>query len=441
MELAISKIATKGKYNDYHFMSLFLSVALICLAPFTTQYLFFVALAIQIIRLVSCKAEVFFVDIVCLMPFSNLFREPGGKSLYVILIIAACVFFAFTKNFKINFIWIICVCLVCYFLARSTNDFVTALPVLSGVLLICIATVIINRENAIIISKAYILSVFASSIFGYIFKESNALIHYTRNPTLAHYGSDAVRFKGLFTDPNYYSSCVIIAIALMVVLYLCKEVNTTLFVTAFSGLTVFGFITYSKMFLIVYVFVCLFYLATSVKRKRFTILFIIGFLVLFILFNFMSDKLEFFAIMRDRFTEADDLNSFTTGRSDAWIDYLDYIFANTKTLFLGETLNAPLLNKIGTHNLAIELLYYSGVVGLTLFVVFLCGAVKNSMINNFSEISVYKDIMKYGLIIAFVIVYMSLQAVFSSAMYVQWILVCVGIIIGNNTPKKEKEIE
>ena len=137
----------------------------------------------------------------------------------------------------------------------------------------------------------------------------------------------------------------------------------------------------------------------------------------------MSDKLEFFAIMRDRFTEADDLNSFTTGRSDAWIDYLDYIFANTKTLFLGETFNAPLLNKIGAHNLAIELLYYSGVVGLTLFVVFLCAAVKNSMINNFSEISVYKDIMKYGLIIAFVIVYMSLQAVFSSAMYVQWILV------------------
>ncbi len=441
MELAISEMTPKVKYKDYHFLSLFISVALICLTPFTTPYLPFLVFVIQIVRLVCCKAEVFFVDIVCLMPFSYIFREPGGKSLYAILIILACAFFLFTKKFEKNSIWGICVCLICYFLTRSTADFMAALPALSGILLICIATVIIKRENVVIIAKAYILSILISSIFGYIFKDSSALINYTRDPALAQYGSDAVRFKGLFTDPNYYFSCVIIAIALIIVLYISKEVNAISFVSVFGGLTVFGLITYSKTFLIVYIFTCFFYMLVSLKRKRYLIAVIFGFLFLFVLFNIMSDKLELFVVLRERFTEGDDLNSLTSGRADTWNNYLEFIFANAKTLIFGEAFNAPMLNGIGTHNLAIELLYYTGIIGLTLFVAFLCASVKNCMVNNFSEISAYKGVMKYGLIMVFVITYMSLQAAFSSVLYVQWILVCVGIIIGNNTPKRELEIE
>ena len=441
MESTISQITPKVKYNDYHFWSLFVSVALICLTPFTSPYLPFLAFAIQVVRLVCCKAEVFFVDIVCLMPYSYIFREPGGKSLYLMLIILACVFFIFTKKFEKNGTWIIGVCLICYFLTRATEDFIAASPALSGILIICIATHIIKREKAIIIAKAYIISILISSIFGYIFQDNSAIINYTRDPTAAYHGSDAVRFKGLFTDPNYYFSCVIVAIALIIVLYISKEVNATFFVSIFSGLTFFGLITYSKTFLIVYIFTCFFYMFVSLKRKRYLIAVIFGFLFLFVLFNIMSNKLELFVVIRERFTESDDLNSLTSGRADAWENYLEYIFANAKTLILGEAFNASMLNGIGTHNLAIELLYFTGIIGLALFVAFLCASVKNSMVNNFPETCAYKGVMKYGVILVFVITYMSLQAAFSSPMYIQWILVCVGIIIGTNTPKKELEIE
>ena len=439
MELAIYQITPKVKYNDYHFLSLFVSVALICLTPFTTPYLSFVVFAIQIVRLVCCKAEVFFVDIACLIPFYYIFREPGGKSLYAILIILACVFFLFTKKFEKNDTWVIGVCLICYFLTRSTADFIASLPVLSGILIICIATHIIKREKAVIIAKAYIVSILISSIFGYIFKDNSALINYTRDPALAQYGSDAVRFKGLFTDPNYYFSCVIVAIALIIVLYISKEVNATLFVSGFIGLSLFGFITYSKTFFIIYVFACFFYMLVSLKRKRFLIAVIFGFLFLFVLFNVIVGELEFFVILRERFTKGDDLNSLTTGRSDAWNNYLEYIFSNATTLIFGEAFNAPMLNGIGTHNMAIELLYHTGSIGLALFVAFLCASVKNCMVNNFSKTSAHKGVMKYGLIMVFVITYMSLQAAFSSVMYAQWILVCVGIIIGNNTSEKQIE--
>ena len=86
MEANIS-LTPKQQYKDYHFMSLFISVALICFTPFTTPYLAFVSFAIQLVRLIGCKPEVFLIDLACLLPFSNIFREPGGKSFYSILIL------------------------------------------------------------------------------------------------------------------------------------------------------------------------------------------------------------------------------------------------------------------------------------------------------------------------------------------------------------------
>ena len=438
MELAISKIATKGKYNDYHFMSLFLSVGLICLTPFTTPYLSWVAFGIQIIRLLGCSVETFLIDLACLLPFSNIFREPGGKTLYSVLILVACAYFVLSGKFKPNVSLAWCIVLFGYMLTRSVTNFITSLIILSGILIIGLTCTFITRENASIIAKVNIFSVLFASVYGYIFKDNNALINYTRDPALTQYGSDAVRFKGLFQDPNYYASIIIIALALTIVLYIIKELDLISFIVGFAGFTIFGFMTYSKTFLIIYIVACFFYMAVSVKRKRFLLLFILVLLFLIIIFNFVSGKIEFFDVMRDRFGESGDLNGFTTGRADTWEGYLQYIFSDAKVMIFGATLGAPLVNGVGTHNLVIEILYYAGIIGLILFVCFFWSVITDAIKNNSNSVK-REGVMKYVIIIMFVMFYFSLQALFFSTMYMQWILVVVGVLLScSNINFKQK---
>ena len=435
MESVILEKKREIKYKDYHFASLFVSVFLICLTPFVSPYLVFVPFIIQTIRLMSCKPEVFLVDLSCLLVFSNLFREPAGKTLYAVLIIGACAWFFVTKRFKVSTSLLFGLILFAYLITRSITNFISAVPAMSGVLIIYIVSVFVNRQNAILASKIYTVSVLFASIFGFIFKDNSALLRYTKARAAANASKDAFRFKGLFQDPNYYASCIIIAIALIIILYIIKEIDITSFIVGFVGLTAFGFLTYSKAFLIVYIVTCFFYMAISVKRKRFILLVLFILLFIILMFSFASDNIEFFAIMKERFGESDDLNGITSGRSESWENYLDYILSDVKVLMLGDTLGAPLINRLGTHNIIIELLYYTGIIGLLLYILFFWSVIHDVINNNSNIIKRSGGVMKYIIIAAFIITYMSLQAVFFSTMYAQWVRVAAGVLLSYNEPK------
>lgn len=180
------------------------------------------------------------------------------------------------------------------------------------------------------------------------------------------------RFTGLNGDPNYYSVNIILAFGLLISLYYKKDISKLLFWGIFVALSVFGLLTYSKSFLLMYAIVCLIVLVLTIKTKD-----VIGFGVLVLLgagvlaLAFIEGSVVQLTIKR--LLEADDLDALTTHRSTLWKKYVQYLLDNPTVLFFGAgiTITGPVshgIEKFGSHNAYIDIIFRLGVFGTIIFI-------------------------------------------------------------------------
>ena len=180
------------------------------------------------------------------------------------------------------------------------------------------------------------------------------------------------RFTGLNGDPNYYSVNIILAFGLLISLYYKKDISKLLFWGIFVALSIFGLLTYSKSFLLMYAIVCLIVLVLTVKTKD-----VIGFGVLVVLgagvlaLAFIEGSVVQLTIKR--LLEADDLDALTTHRSTLWKKYVQYLLDNPTVLFFGAgiTITGPVshgIEKFGSHNAYIDIIFRLGVFGTIIFI-------------------------------------------------------------------------
>ena len=179
------------------------------------------------------------------------------------------------------------------------------------------------------------------------------------------------RFSGLQGNPNYFTVDIIMALSGIAIL-LFRENNRLPYIILFIVLTVIGFLSLSKSFLISWV-VLIFFMALyiikshkqRVRRLIFIMLATIG-LIYFV----AAEQINEYII---RFTETiDDMSDFTTGRTDIWRGYITTIWNNLKILFVGNGINGSLVNGRGVHNTYLEAIYSLGILGTSLFLLVLC---------------------------------------------------------------------
>ena len=148
-------------------------------------------------------------------------------------------------------------------------------------------------------------------------------------------------------------------------LFISKRGNRVLLGAVIGALTVFGFISYSKMFLIAIFAVALILVIGGLKslKKMLIVIFsapVIGTIV----YKRMLNN-NYIKIMMDRFSGGD----ISTGRFGIWKAYTGYINNSIKTLLFGDGLGAGYLSVGGPHNTYIEAVYYIGLLGAALFLI------------------------------------------------------------------------
>lgn len=174
---------------------------------------------------------------------------------------------------------------------------------------------------------------------------------------------DIIRFAGLYNDPNYYAVNVIIAMCLVVIMFHCKKMKTLYATVTLGILVLFVGLTSSKsaLFMLALPMILLLYSNSKNRRHFIQLVFIATVIIGAILI--IAGRITVFDTVFERLSQADDIESLTTGRSRIWKEYLSYFAEHEELLIFGRGLGAGLINQSASHNTYIDILYYLGIVG------------------------------------------------------------------------------
>ena len=206
--------------------------------------------------------------------FANCFRvSAADNSMYAYILIIGCVLISvdflidvFYKKKKFNLVISILYATLAIFMALPIGGFSftkTIVPILS-LFIIFISTIKSNEIDFVLLAKIFIYGILISSIisvFRNIFKRVTDFNFNFQGPT-----ENTVRFSALFTDPNFYSTCLMIALSLLVVLFIKDKINWHFYFILFA-FSIFSYMTMSKMCYILY-FVNIIALIVALSFKK-----------------------------------------------------------------------------------------------------------------------------------------------------------------------------
>lgn len=225
------------------------------------------------------------------------------------------------------------------------------------------------------ISGYYILGVFAGSLMGVCrawIPNINSFIAY-KSVNLSYSAGtgyeSAIRFSGLWGDPNYYSIHLLLVMSICILLYIRKQIGIISFSGIYGGVIVFGAMTGSKSFIIMVAIVTFFFVLSLIHNRQFSRMIFILSLVIVVLLLMYTGKIDIFSTVLTRFANVSTgfaRSGLTTGRLELVQYYLHLFIEDPIKLLVG--------NGIGVghsyrppHNTLIDFLDIVGVLGTALF--------------------------------------------------------------------------
>ncbi len=202
---------------------------------------------------------------------------------------------------------------------------------------------------------------------------SGIILFYTKvSPVAFHIDDRGVyRLKGLTGHENKLAIWVSIIWAMFFVYYFNKKLSVQQLALISIPLFLFGVMTKSKMFLILFIVISITYLIYSYIQNwksglihTLIICFVFG-----IIFLIMPNKVsEYIGRFTDYFQDTGFINMITTGRVGIWEYSLKLWSKNVFTILFGIGQTASLGKYVHTHNAYIEWLTYCGLFGFLLVV-------------------------------------------------------------------------
>ena len=417
-----SSIVNKGffPYFERNDIFLALSILLVCVGPKIGSFSVLVAFVISLVRMFRYDIHTFMFDMMCLMPFANIYKvAPRTPSLVLVLILIGFCWYTIKTSAVKTYTPVIII--ACTFLFLRSGFLMDALvSIVCSLALICLFARNVDDGNVVKIAYGYIASVTVSVIVAYVALPSNLYVDYISKEIQVGTFSDAIRFKGLFADPNYLGTYLLSAIGILSQLFIVKKIKINNFLIFFVILIWGGMISYSKSFFLMTIAIFILVVVNLWKsgNRKWAFLFFLAFMVvgIYALQGAFSDV----NIVLERFSNDSDADDLTTGRSTLWARYAENIFSSIFVSIFGNGLDAPLLIQ-GAHNLYLETLYYVGLLGMLLIIISYTSSFK-PIIQDFRSYNfTYKCIGALTLIILLV-VYWSLQGLFGFATYFQFFI-------------------
>lgn len=362
-------------YKDYLFAVCSIAAVLICGGSYT-KICTIVAFCISACFILASDTEKKLYMLLFLLPFSPAFKlSSDGVSLFTVLVALYCII-SFMKSKNPTEILLLLVILSAYlFLNGSFDNTGRSLDILLGVLLI--GVVFSNKPQNIDVntliryfSAGVILACIVSLLSEYlgIFPEVIEKITFVQ-----YDGTEYSRFRALYGNSNYFSLDVTIAVSCFLAL-LCKNKRLpTVDWIAVVFLVLFGFMSASLSFFISLLLIAVFALIYFFRANPWKLLSIliftgIGFLFIYYVIG-TGEHSALWVRIQQLFIGEETAAQATTGRSELWKTYWQYLVDHPMTVFFGDGLNAPYIGGggRGSHNTYLDLIYYIGIFGIMLF--------------------------------------------------------------------------
>ena len=167
------------------------------------------------------------------------------------------------------------------------------------------------------------------------------------------------RFLGISWDSNIYALFALLFMNLLML----SSIKNLIKVPIIIPIIVFGTLTFSKMFLLGFIFSTFMWTYVLMKRNVFKfIVYLVFATTIIIIANLLSGN-AIFNVFISRFQEPSSLNSLTTGRSDILFIYIKKIFSNIELFLFGASLGNENLDGVASHNTFIQIIYTLGLTG------------------------------------------------------------------------------
>lgn len=180
--------------------------------------------------------------------------------------------------------------------------------------------------------------------------------------------STIVRRCGFYRDPNFYVAQILAALGGALALTLQEKNRGKLIILGIVAvfLVYCGFLSGSKSFAIIIAVLLLLWFVGIFKMRGKAGLKVVLFICFVGIAIYIATSVLFSGLIQvlvTRLTDANDLNSFLTGRTDIWDGYLQEIFGNLKVFLIGRGFTNVWANGVASHNTIIQAVFQFGFIG------------------------------------------------------------------------------
>ena len=194
------------------------------------------------------------------------------------------------------------------------------------------------------------------------------------------------RMSGFYGDPNFYTAQITAALGACLILLLKEqEKEHILLMAALVLLLIYsGLLSGSKSFAIVAGLLLLLWVVEVIKlpdRKGFKTLLIVCSALAVLVLTASAVIGEMIEVIMTRFSSANDLSGFTTGRTDLWRNYLRELVHDKKLLLLGSGFTKTIIYGKASHSTPLQALFQFGLLGVPLLVMWIVGFFQSGWIS------------------------------------------------------------
>lgn len=397
----------------------------ICGGLCINRYIYFIVFIYSALKCFSKNINNIFYNLLFTISFTVIYKlTPQSSSFFAYMVVVAGVVLSFRiKYLKTKPILPMLFFVACLLFGVGDNYF-TAIKMITGLMLLYFFVSNVKRDDFKNHMMAFTLGVLGSCIVG-TFKETLPILQEYLHSDITLLGRSGVvnRFAGLNYDPNFFSMSIIFSVVLCLILLMNKSGNRIFLWILTIVNALFGFQSYSKMFLLSITIVILLSLLYMMRSPQKIIAAVVVIGIVGIGLYFVMKKIGYMEIMLGRLSGGD----ISTGRFELWEYYIEYIEKSMTNVIFGVGLGKGYLYAGGPHNTYIEAVYYVGVIGslfllITIMSIFDCKRYNHR-----------RNIMNYVLVFVFLVMNGVLGCFTVNELFFYCMLVWIGLNI--NTEK------
>ena len=421
------KIANQLKVDttEYPTLSIVICILLLLMSMFVTPYLCYVAVLICVYRIIRYDAKVFATDYCLMIPWSQLFRTTGGMALLIWLCLFAAIWHFVKGKIQGNGTLICVILLLNYLVARMQMNINVFVLCFGQIFLLYVLLPKQDERSALRTIRVFCWSLLVSSVCALVLRNTSQLAVVRGPEPAAYWGSTLKRFQGMFTDPNYYMTLLIVGIVLQVKLKMCDQISMARFLVVATVFSLLGILTYSKTFLLVFAVLVVLCIVWQFWNKKYVTACALTVVVTIVGAWLLLSPNSLISVVMYRLMSANTISELTTGRTDIYAEYWAATMENMSTAFWGVGLNAPML-RMDPHNMYLEAMYKTGIVGLVLLAAFF---VSMARIVQRRAAETQNWMSKNIVLIIVFVVYFSLHGLTSMFSYASFFLAFLAIML------------